>query len=110
MSVVERLLKRQKFEVTVGENTFYVREMPVDELRSLDEKVPDLFLRSYYIIGRSLVGDNGEFDKTNTETDQQYAERMQSLLSGIGTGTLAQLTSAITKFGTIPRQDKLQKN
>lgn len=110
MSVIARLQKRQKFDVSIGDETVSVKEMPVEELRTLDDKIPDVLLRSYYIIGRCLVDDDPQLEVATSETETQYAERIRGLLAGMGSATLAQLTTAITKLGTIPKQEKLQKN
>lgn len=109
-SITERLLKRQKFDVPIGDETISVREMPVDELRRLDETVPDPLLRSYFIIGRSLVTDETQYEKPIDESDEDYAKRMQSMLKGMGSATLAQLTTAITRLGIAPKVDALKKN
>ena len=111
LSITERLLKRQKFDVKVGDETYSVRELPVAELRHLDESIPDdPLLKSFYVIGRSLVTDDPAYSKPSDESAADYAKRIQGMLAEVGTATLAQLSTAITRLGITPRVESLKKN
>ena len=113
--VIKRIWKRRRYPVAIGEGddaeTFHVRALTFSELEALDA-ISDGLLKTFFTVGLGLVDPSGVqlYPREESETPEQYGDRVKAACVDIPTDTLFELSVAIGKVEKTPKLGNLAKN
>ncbi len=107
--LIERIQKRKKWPVKLGEDTIYIRALVKREQREAQE-VSDPILRGYFIFGCILLEDDGSmtFTRAAGESPTDFAARVGEVMDSVPEDSQAAIANALTKAQTVP--ESLAKN
>lgn len=110
-SVLERLRKRSKREVTCNGETFYLRSMTTAEVRS-SESVTDPTEKADFILGTTLCEADGSrvFVWQDGEAPATFAKRMSVELADVEESTKIALLTELNKASKVPSAETMAKN
>jgi len=107
--VITRIQKRNKWPVTLGDDTIFIRAMTKGDQRAARE-IEDLELRGYFVFGCVLLEDDGSlaFPREPGEAAADFAKRVDAAMQEVPEDFKAAILNALNKIHSAP--ETLPKN
>ena len=109
--VFSNMRKKRCSAVTVNGDEYFIGSMDKGELRRLDALPSDL--RTAFVMGCILRADATgarEVPQEESESDEDWARRVDKLTDDVPTETLRELAEAAANLGKVPKQADVVKN
>lgn len=108
--VLAKIKGRRCFPVEVAGGTVHVRSLSRGELSRMDKLDQDA--RTPFILGCVICESDGSqaLPKRDGESDEQYAERVNTATEDVDSETVAIINSALARIGKTPPVEALAKN
>lgn len=110
-TTIERLRKRLKWPVQLGDETVFIRGATQGEILEGESLSKETLEQSWFLFGVTLLNDDGTQAIDRGSADPKtFAAKAAEILSDVTVDQLAIVSAAITRVCTAPDTEKLKKN
>lgn len=105
----DKVLKRHKWPVPIGNETVYIRAPTKSEKREA-AGIEDAELQGYFMLGCACLNDDGTlaYPRSEGESAVDFASRVQSAMEDVPEDVTATIVRSLTRIQTAP--ESLPKN